>query len=87
MRCLGDFLTLNVKKSFRQRTDLPTQYLQPIWTTGCFPSSLREATIIPIPKTQKNLTDPANDWRVVLTSYAKNNQRSADLGVRILQSD
>ena len=39
-----------------------------IWTTGVFPPSWSEATIIPIPKPGKDPTDPGNYRPIALTS-------------------
>ena len=39
-----------------------------IWSGGDFPSQWREATIIPIPKAGKNLSDPGNYRPIALTS-------------------
>jgi len=42
-----------------------------LWVTGNFPSSWSEATVIPIPKPGKDLTDPWNYRAIALTSYVK----------------
>ncbi len=39
-----------------------------IWTSGCFPPSWSEATIVPIPKPDKDLTSPNNYRPISLTS-------------------
>jgi len=39
-----------------------------IWSGGDFPSQWRGATIIPIPKAGKNLSDPGNYRPIALTS-------------------
>jgi len=39
-----------------------------IWNSGDFPSQWREASIIPIPKAGKNLSDPGNSRPKALTS-------------------
>lgn len=39
-----------------------------IWTNGTFPSSWREATVIPIPKPGKDHSDPSNYRPIALTS-------------------
>jgi len=39
-----------------------------LWVTGNFPSSWSEATVIPIPKPGKDLTDPGNYGPIALTS-------------------
>jgi len=38
-----------------------------LWVTGNFPSSWSEATLIPIPKPGKDLTDPGNYKPIALT--------------------
>ena len=39
-----------------------------IWSSGCFPSSWREAVVIPIPKPGKDHSDPNNYRPIALTS-------------------
>ena len=56
-------------------TDLPQdclkillQLLNTIWLTGKIPSSWKEATVVPIPKPNKDLSDPTNYRPIALTS-------------------
>ena len=39
-----------------------------VWVSGRFPTSWKEATIIPIPKPGKDNTDPSNYRPIALTS-------------------
>jgi len=58
----------NAQKPARNCFGYTTTCLQRFMVSGNFPSSWSEATVIPIPKPGKNLTDPGNYRPIALTS-------------------
>ena len=49
--------------------DFLLQAFNEVWVSGKFPTSWKQATIIPIPKPGKDNTDPSNYRPIALTSY------------------
>ena len=52
----------------QESLDLLLEIYNRTWTTGAFPDSWREATIIPVPKPGKDSTNPGNYRPIALTS-------------------
>ena len=48
--------------------DFLLQAFNEVWVSGKFPTSWKKATIIPIPKPGKDITDPSNYRPIALTS-------------------